>query len=63
MNRLSEQSLSSGFADPADYRKIWLAYVDFLRRGMTTKEEGNEQFEKGLNIKSFLFLKFAKIIT
>ena len=56
MNRLSEQSLSSGFADPADY-------VDFLRRGMTTKEEGNEQFEKGLNIKSFLFLKFAKIIT
>ena len=45
--RLIEQALAVGFADPADYRKIWLAYVDFLRRRMADKDDDKSKFEKG----------------
>jgi hypothetical protein len=46
--RLSEQALSAGFVDPSDYCKIWLAYIDFLRRRLI--EDDKEQFAKGLLI-------------
>ena len=43
--RLSEQALSAGFVDPGDYRRIWLAYIDYLRRRLD--DENKDQFEKG----------------
>ena len=59
--RLSEQALSAGFADPSDYRKIWLAYIDYLRRRLSEDEDNKEQFAKSKNA-CFLTKQFSEIV-
>jgi hypothetical protein len=44
---MAKVALAVGYGDPADYRKIWLTYVDYLRRRMSDKEDDKEKFEKG----------------
>jgi hypothetical protein len=47
ITRMAKVALAVGYGDPADYRKIWLTYVDYLRRRMSDKEDDKEKFEKG----------------
>lgn len=45
--RALEQSLGSGVSDPFACLEIWLAYIDYLRRKMTDKDDDKEKHEKG----------------
>ena len=41
--QVMEDALQSGLATPQDYRDVWLAYIDYRRRGMKNEEDEKEQ--------------------